>query len=77
MNIVAESRCYEGRQLTVEHPSRACNCPMRFAVFLPPLAAEGATVPAVYFLSGLTCSEENFTVKAGAQRFAWRKPDWR
>ena len=70
MNIVAESRCYEGRQLTVEHPSRACNCPMRFAVFLPPLAAEGATVPAVYFLSGLTCSEENFTVKAGAQRFA-------
>ncbi len=70
MNIVAESRCHEGRQLTVEHPSSACNCPMRFAVFLPPLAAEGATVPAVYFLSGLTCSEENFTVKAGAQRFA-------
>ena len=43
---------------------------MRFAVFLPPHAAEGAAVPAVYFLSGLTCSEENFTVKAGAQRFA-------
>ena len=70
MKIVAESRCYEGRQLTVEHLSSACNCPMRFAVFLPPHAAEGAAVPAVYFLSGLTCSEENFTVKAGAQRFA-------
>ena len=70
MNIVAESRCHEGRQLTVEHPSSVCNCPMRFAVFLPPAAIQGNEAPAVYFLSGLTCTEENFTVKAGAQRFA-------
>ena len=70
VNIVAESRCHEGRQLTVEHPSGSCNCPMRFALFLPPAAAPDNKAPAVYFLSGLTCSEENFTVKAGAQRFA-------
>ncbi len=70
MKIVAESRCHEGRQLTVEHASSACDCPMRFAVFLPPAQSETARVPAVYFLSGLTCTEENFTVKAGAQRFA-------
>ncbi len=70
MRIVSESRCFEGRQLTLEHSSKACACPMRFALFLPPGAAEGSEAPALYFLSGLTCTEENFTVKAGAQRFA-------
>ena len=70
MKILSESRCYEGRQLTVEHPSSSCNSPMRFALFLPPAVREGGKVPALYFLSGLTCTEENFTVKAGAQRFA-------
>ena len=43
---------------------------MRFALFLPPMASEESRAPALYFLSGLTCTEENFTVKAGAQRFA-------
>ena len=43
---------------------------MRFALFLPPGLPEGGRAPALYFLSGLTCTEENFTVKAGAQRFA-------
>ena len=70
MRIVAESRCHEGRQLTVEHPSDACGCLMRFALFLPPGATKGGKAPPLYFLSGLTCTEENFTVKAGAQRFA-------
>lgn len=70
MKIVAESRCHEGRQLTVEHPSSACTAPMRFSLFLPPMASEESRAPALYFLSGLTCTEENFTVKAGAQRFA-------
>ena len=70
MKIVSESRCHEGRQLTVQHTSRACGCPMRFALFLPPGLADGGKAPALYFLSGLTCTEENFTVKAGAQRFA-------
>ena len=43
---------------------------MRFALFLPPGLVEGSKAPALYFLSGLTCTEENFTVKAGAQQFA-------
>ena len=43
---------------------------MRFAVFLPPQAGNGRRVPVVWFLAGLTCTEENFTVKAGAQRVA-------
>jgi S-formylglutathione hydrolase len=49
------------------HPSDACNCEMRFAVYVPPQAGP---VPVLYYLSGLTCTEDNFTSKAGAQRYA-------
>ena len=66
---VSEARCFGGRQLTLRHRSSTCNSEMRFALYLPP-AAERAPVPAVYWLSGLTCTEENFSVKAGAQRYA-------
>jgi S-formylglutathione hydrolase len=66
---VSESRCFEGRQIVYKHPSSACACTMRFAVYLPP-AAERGPVPALYWLSGLTCTEDNFSVKAGAQRYA-------
>lgn len=66
---VSEARCFGGRQIVYKHASSACACTMRFAVFLPP-AAERGPVPAVYWLSGLTCTEENFSVKAGAQRYA-------
>ena len=69
LDLVSEARCFEGRQLTYKHRSTACDCDMQFAVFLPP-AAEQGPVPAVYWLSGLTCTEENFSVKSGAQRYA-------
>ena len=65
LRMVSESRCFGGLQRTYEHDSASCACPMRFAVFLPE-HADG--VPALYWLSGLTCTEENFVVKAGAQR---------
>lgn len=51
------------------HPSQTCQCDMTFSVYLPPAAAHGK-VPAVYWLSGLTCTDDNFRVKAGAQRYA-------
>lgn len=51
------------------HPSASCRCDMTFSVYLPP-QAEKQAVPAVYFLSGLTCSDDNFRTKAGAQRYA-------
>lgn len=51
------------------HPSQTCRCDMQLAVFIPPQAAAGP-VPVLYYLSGLTCTEENFTAKAGAQRYA-------
>jgi S-formylglutathione hydrolase len=69
LELVGESQCFEGRQITYKHRSDVCDCTMRFAAFLPPAAARGP-VPALYWLSGLTCTEENFSVKAGAQRYA-------
>lgn len=69
MKQISETRCFGGRQLRFEHDSEVLNCAMQFSVFLP-LRAEKAEVPAVYFLSGLTCTDENFSTKAGAQRVA-------
>jgi S-formylglutathione hydrolase len=66
---VSESRCFGGVQRTWRHDSAATACAMRFALYLPPQAARGR-VPALWWLSGLTCTEENFATKAGAQRVA-------
>jgi len=66
---VSRAQCFGGKQLTLSHDSRATGTRMRLSIFLPPAAEEGP-VPVVYYLSGLTCTEENFTVKAGAQRIA-------
>lgn len=52
------------------HRSEALNCDMRFAIYLPPQCAAGKKVPIIYWLSGLTCTDENFMQKAGAQRMA-------
>jgi S-formylglutathione hydrolase len=66
---ISAAKCFGGTQFVFRHASEETNCPMRLAVFVPP-AAERGPVPVVWFLSGLTCTEENFTVKAGAQRVA-------
>ena len=66
---VAAHRCFGGTQGFYRHASAETGTPMRFAVFAPPQAASGPR-PVLYFLSGLTCTEENFTTKAGAQRRA-------
>ena len=69
LTLVQEQKCFGGRQVRYKHNSAVLNCDMQFSVFLPPQAAEHK-VPALYWLSGLTCSDENFSVKAGAQRVA-------
>jgi len=69
LNLVAEHQCFGGSVGFYSHHSLTCNGPMRFAVYQPPQATS-KPVPVLYFLSGLTCTEENFIVKAGAQRFA-------
>jgi S-formylglutathione hydrolase len=66
---VAAHRCFGGTQGFYRHASAETGTPMRFAVFVPPQASSGPR-PVLYFLSGLTCTEENFTTKAGAQRRA-------
>lgn len=69
LELVSESICFGGKVGFYRHPSKTCNGEMKFAVYEPP-QAQKHPVPILYFLSGLTCSEENFTVKAGAQRVA-------
>ncbi|HET8941017.1 MAG TPA: S-formylglutathione hydrolase [Rudaea sp.] len=69
LQVLSERRCFDGVQGVYRHASASCNGPMQFAVYQPPQAQLRA-VPVLYFLSGLTCTEENFTIKAGAQRMA-------
>jgi S-formylglutathione hydrolase len=69
ITTISQNRCFGGVQGTYAHASSVTGCTMRFGVFLPPLA-HARRVPVLYWLSGLTCTEENFIVKAGAQRVA-------
>jgi len=69
IEVLSEARCFGGTQGVYRHASQALDCAMQFAVFSPK-EAESRRVPALYFLSGLTCTEENFIFKAGAQRYA-------
>lgn len=61
--------CFGGWQDVYRHESETLGCSMNFAVYLPPQAAS-RRVPVLYWLSGLTCTEQNFITKAGAQRYA-------
>jgi S-formylglutathione hydrolase len=67
--LISAHACFGGIQSFYEHDSAQIGLPMRFAVYLPPAAKLGP-VPAVMFLAGLTCNEETFVTKAGAQRVA-------
>jgi S-formylglutathione hydrolase len=69
MELVSRTATFGGEIRRLKHPSEACGCDMVFGVFLPPQAQQGP-VPALLWLSGLTCTDENFMIKAGAQRVA-------
>lgn len=69
LQCLQEHLCFGGQVGLYRHRSEACSGDMRFAVYVPPQAQHGP-VPVLYFLSGLTCTEENFITKAGAQRWA-------
>ena len=66
---IAEYKCFAGRQLRYRHSSPTLACDMYFSIYLPP-QAETEKVPVLYWLSGLTCNDENFVQKAGAQQYA-------
>jgi len=69
IETLSETSCFGGTIGSYRHASAVNNCDMQFSVFVPPRAANGK-VPVLTFLSGLTCTEENFMVKSGAQRVA-------
>ncbi|MCR9213953.1 MAG: S-formylglutathione hydrolase [Proteobacteria bacterium] len=69
METISEQRCFGGIQGFYQHDSRETATPMRFAVYQPP-AAKDSSVPVLYYLAGLTCTEETATIKAGAQQLA-------
>jgi S-formylglutathione hydrolase len=69
VTLVSEHRCFGGTQKFYSHNSHECRTEMRFSVFVPPQAAE-RPLPVLFFLAGLTCTEETFMIKAGAQRLA-------
>ena len=69
METLSTNASFGGELLRVKHTSQACGCDMIFAIYLPPQAKK-MSVPVLYWLSGLTCTDENFMQKAGAQRVA-------
>ena len=70
LELLSEHACFGGVQRFYKHASREIGLPMRFGLFLPPQALAGAQVPLLTFLAGLTCTEETFAIKGGAQRVA-------
>ena len=72
MRIVEQRACFGGRQEVWSHASSGLGCEMRFGVYLPRAALQGRRCPVLYWLSGLTCTEQNFITKAGAQQHADR-----
>ena len=80
IKTISEQACFGGIQGIYSHPSSSTGTAMKFSLFRPP-QAKCRPVPVLWFLSGLTCTEENFTIKAGAQQYAathglmWVAPD--
>ena len=67
--LLSEHACFGGVQRFYQHDSEAIGLPMRFSIFLPP-GFEGKRLPVLFYLAGLTCTEETFATKGGAQRVA-------
>ena len=70
LELLNAHACFGGAQRFYQHASTEIGLPMKFSVYLPPQALEGDKVPALLYLAGLTCNEETFPTKAGAQRLA-------
>lgn len=71
IETISEHRCFDGLQGFYKHASQVIGLPMRFSVYQPPQAKQ-SKAPVLFYLAGLTCTEDTFMIKAGAQRFAAR-----
>jgi S-formylglutathione hydrolase len=69
MQLISNQQSFSGQQQVYRHFSKALNCEMNFAIYVPQ-HSKGQTLPVIYWLSGLTCTEQNFITKAGAQQYA-------
>lgn len=70
IDLISQTNCFGGSQRKYKHASSTLSCDMHFSIFLPPQAEQAVALPVVYWLSGLTCTDDNFVQKAGAQRIA-------
>ncbi|RKG37161.1 S-formylglutathione hydrolase [Acinetobacter rongchengensis] len=70
MELLNKNICFDGEQRIYQTQSQTLKGPTKFAVFIPPQALNGQKCPALYYLAGLTCTEETFIIKAHAQRLA-------
>ena len=70
LTLKTEVHQHGGVNRKYTHQSKTVNCEMTFTIFYPPQALKGTKCPALYWLSGLTCTDDNFSQKAGAQRAA-------
>lgn len=70
LEIISSNKSFGGWHKRYRHHASVLGCEMNFAIYLPPQALTGHKVPVLYWLSGLTCTDENFMQKAGAQRIA-------
>ena len=68
--LISQYKSFGGWQRRYRHFSTSCQCDMHFSLYLPPQTTWGKPLPVLYWLSGLTCNDENFVQKAGAQRYA-------
>ncbi|CAH0992039.1 S-formylglutathione hydrolase YeiG [Sinobacterium norvegicum] len=70
LEMISANRSFGGWHKKYQHRSSSLNCEMTFSIYLPPQVDDGGKVPVLYWLSGLTCTDDNFSHKAGAQRYA-------
>jgi S-formylglutathione hydrolase len=70
LELITKQKSFGGRQQRYRHQSTVLNCSMHFSIYLPPQAEQAEPLPVLYWLSGLTCTDETFMQKAGAQRLA-------
>ena len=70
LNLLSTHKLFNGQQRRYHHYSSVNQCNMNFSVYLPALALQGYRRPVLYCLGGLTCTDENFSIKSGAQRYA-------
>ena len=70
LQLISSNKMFDGWDKRYRHSSTTTHCSMTFSIYLPPQADSGIKIPVLYWLSGLTCTDENFMLKAGAQRIA-------